>query len=761
MHSSERHRHHASSVKRPGRTRASLSALIMLGGLALGTTSSSHADTGCWPADINCDGMIDGADLGRLLALWGTDNATGDLDGNGTVDGGDLGLMLAQWGPVQPSPEVDLMASPKEFLVGDDLQVRFQVLVPPSSGDAVLDVQVLSTDQSGNTHDLAKALDNGNLLNGDDIAGDGVFSAMVSYQPTQPFQQDVTAKVFYASGMTVDSKAELIQAVQRLTPEEAHVIAEASAQAESLWKAYSDQFGETDEARARAAEAIAGLAGVEDAGITETGQNIWITFIHGIGGGVLTGPEGTRSGQSRKAPPRLATKRESRRPQVAPELATDPSEFVVASASSGGVASNQANDYVGSQNVLIWDAYNWEFAPFDEGPYLRDLYSNNECPSFNVDYLVNAETTVESVESFTNYDTIVMVTHGVVNGDGNVIFMTFDAANANSILEHNADLMLGRLGIINNSFTIRPSKITSLAGGFDDAIIYNGSCESSKNNTMQDAFFQMGATAYYGFTEVVGSPFAESSATQLFDGLLLNELANGPAFNAVQPKVEPIAVTPAGPAVFTQGGQQNLLYGSEPQNLDFENGLNAWSTEGDGRWLFQLGGWMPINGNRMGIISTGLGFSVDSGSIEQTLCLPANTTKINFNWSFFSEEFIEWCGPEWQFDDAFVVELEWAGGTVELFRRDIDGLCNQVFPTPLFFDQSQPDCNPQGDGWGSGANDCNVWTTDWTNTSINIEALAHQIGGGTATLRFRAHDVGDSLYDSAILLDDIQIVASD
>ena len=48
------------------------------------------------PADLNGDGSIGGADLGLLIAAWGT--AAGDLNGDGTTDGADLGLMIAEFG---------------------------------------------------------------------------------------------------------------------------------------------------------------------------------------------------------------------------------------------------------------------------------------------------------------------------------------------------------------------------------------------------------------------------------------------------------------------------------------------------------------------------------------------------------------------------------------------------------------------------------------------------------------------------------------
>jgi hypothetical protein len=49
------------------------------------------------PADINCDGIVDGADLGMILGLWWSTACTGcgaDLNHDGVVDGADLGLLL-------------------------------------------------------------------------------------------------------------------------------------------------------------------------------------------------------------------------------------------------------------------------------------------------------------------------------------------------------------------------------------------------------------------------------------------------------------------------------------------------------------------------------------------------------------------------------------------------------------------------------------------------------------------------------------------
>ncbi|MFO0874239.1 MAG: hypothetical protein U0575_09745 [Phycisphaerales bacterium] len=52
------------------------------------------------PGDLNNDGVVDGADLGGLLAAWGPcidPCCVADLNGDSTVDGGDLGILLANW----------------------------------------------------------------------------------------------------------------------------------------------------------------------------------------------------------------------------------------------------------------------------------------------------------------------------------------------------------------------------------------------------------------------------------------------------------------------------------------------------------------------------------------------------------------------------------------------------------------------------------------------------------------------------------------
>jgi hypothetical protein len=49
------------------------------------------------PADLNGDGVVNGADLGILLGGWSQPGVT-DLNGDGTTNGADLGVLLGSWG---------------------------------------------------------------------------------------------------------------------------------------------------------------------------------------------------------------------------------------------------------------------------------------------------------------------------------------------------------------------------------------------------------------------------------------------------------------------------------------------------------------------------------------------------------------------------------------------------------------------------------------------------------------------------------------
>lgn len=59
-----------------------------------------YGDDPCVPADLDCSGSVDFADILSLLSSWGPCglDCPADLDGSGSVDFGDLLIVLASWG---------------------------------------------------------------------------------------------------------------------------------------------------------------------------------------------------------------------------------------------------------------------------------------------------------------------------------------------------------------------------------------------------------------------------------------------------------------------------------------------------------------------------------------------------------------------------------------------------------------------------------------------------------------------------------------
>jgi hypothetical protein len=140
----------------------------------------------------------------------------------------------------------------------------------------------------------------------------------------------------------------------------------------------------------------------------------------------------------------------------------------------------------------------------------------------------------------------------------------------------------------------------------------------------------------------------------------------------------------------------------------------------------------------MGIISTGLGFTVDQGSISQTFCLTTSQTTLQLNWYFLSEEFLEYVGSIYQ-DYFQIILIDQSGNSHTLFYKAIDDIYNEYTLTYL----SPGIVFDRGDVYGTG----------WLNLSLDISAYA----GQSITLVFKSGDVGDSIYDTAILLDNIEI----
>ncbi len=160
----------------------------------------------------------------------------------------------------------------------------------------------------------------------------------------------------------------------------------------------------------------------------------------------------------------------------------------------------------------------------------------------------------------------------------------------------------------------------------------------------------------------------------------------------------------------------------------------------------------PANsaGGRFGLIHTGLGDASAQGLIEQTIVAP-HTRSATFaaRYNFVTTEFPEYLGTE--FNDSFIVELvHLQTGATEVLAR-FEGSLNQIFSESdqdtWRHVQFQSGTLPHQilDEAASGAGQTG-WITA-TRGGINLQR------GERYLVRFRVNDVGDRIFDSALLID--------
>jgi hypothetical protein len=148
----------------------------------------------------------------------------------------------------------------------------------------------------------------------------------------------------------------------------------------------------------------------------------------------------------------------------------------------------------------------------------------------------------------------------------------------------------------------------------------------------------------------------------------------------------------------------------------------------------------------MGIISTGLGYTTATGRIFQTFRVYPGQTTLTVKWNFLSEEFLEYIGSQYQ--DYYQIVMKAENGTeTVLFSKTIDQMAADFGATkedPGTLISVSPDITFDRGG---------VYMTGWQTSTFPVS----QFAGQRATLILRAGDVGDSIYDTAILLDDVSV----
>lgn len=645
-------------------------------------------------------------------------------------------------------------------------------------------VRVVIVGTNGTETDLAPLVDNGDLNSGDDIAGDGVYSGKFTVSEAKIGKLSYRVKSsLVASTIEVRSEIRSVSVVEHTS--DASFQAAIAIQTSGNQKLLAAAVKSDTDLKAAATSLAMELKtnpDVSEAAVSNSGMSVSVMYKNGIAGVIGEPRSGTKGAGSATVPLNMAMGRLTLKPESAPLFALDSGstisniytdncdQRVVANNATGNIprsaralaANTNTVPSVGSNRVYALAANYAGWGEDDDVPILANMLSQQPC--LDVTYkktTISGQGSVEDFKNLGDYGIVLISSHGDTHfttlGFNNfsaglplftgwapssaqvVIWSNMAATNA-AKATYEEDLKAGRLVLWGNTFGIMPSFIEKYTGKMANSIVYMSICRGSWNGTMANAFLANGAKAYLGYSDYVNVPFTITEGTNLFNTLITPGKTLADAFVPGHKDPGPLAAcSVCGPAEFRLFGTSSISAIADGlQNGDFESGVLAgWSAVGDGRVIAQLGiDASPQTGAYMAIISTGLGNTVQNGEISQIICL-GNATTLTYKWNFFSEEYMEFVGSIYQ--DSFIVTLEEAGmpGTMVVIQQStVDGLASGVSKVSVGFDI--------GD----------VYATGWRTTSFVIPA---QLVGKKVLLKFSTSDVGDSIYDTAVLLDSITL----
>lgn len=653
-----------------------------------------------------------------------------------------------------------LVITPQESIVNLNTQISAHIKVPPGL-DISDTIRLVKIAANGNVSDVAFLYDNGDLAyGGDEIKGDRVFSNRFNHSEPVKGQIKFKAIARLKSGGSgnIESDLAVFEVYNDINPSDMKALYTVQANAATQLNTYV--AGNQNNATTAINQLVTWLKAqpavqtVEQSGIT----NIEIIYKSGLRGGLiisLLGDDGLSDARGgfemdfaaateRPKAPEIPISKQTRGencPETKSALEFDP-------------------NIIGNRNVFIFAAFEaaWRH---NERPHIINILDSLACGDFQVNYVTNQNANIASLYDITSFGIVVFSTHGaggksIVTGEiADTLLPAYQTykpmmQGANPKIGISKNLVISKTGAVSvrsDVYKVYDSFISALPGEFPQSVILNNSCESIKTNKLRDAFINKGAKTYYGYTESTYGKFCVQVSRDVFITLAKNGKTTGEV--SMINTTYNVAPNPT----FKIEGSSTMKFALSLVNGNFEDYYMGWTRNGDGRIISQLGFISPTGGSYMGIISTGLGYTTQTGRMSQSFNIPANASQLSLKWNFLSEEFLEYIGSYYQ-DRFEVVLISEDLGEQVLLSRTIDGLAaefgasapSQEYPEGIPGDLIAVSPDIVFDRGG-------VYMTGWQTSDFDISAYK----GKCVTLVLRCTDVGDSIYDTAILLDDIKI----
>jgi len=649
----------------------------------------------------------------------------------------------------------ELILNPVGILVNQFTDVIINLIVPAEVEIPEGTARLARVDASGDVvEELGVLYDNGKLANGDEIGGDNIYSAILSFYETTP--GDVLLQV-EVEGLG-NSETKTLQVYSDLTPQEFGGLTDTQDAATDQFDAIlAGDINNIENAVSQTVQWLNAQPNVASAAY-DGSTSIRVEYTSGLHGGIfisledddgkLTTKGGIEiQGKSREEQQLIPVYKQTRGsidPRAAQNNAAD-------------IFANLDPKIIGNRNVLIYAPFESYFG-IDMAPTIKTILDSSDY-EFSITHLIDQQADIEAFRNSPAYGLVIVDSHG----SGGTEIGTGEQVDTSAVAykdSYKALLKAKKLAIWKNVtvsktgnvkkkadvYAIRPGFISGIPWEYPNSVIFNGSCESTKTNGLEQAFLGRGAKTYYGFNKVVNTTFCKNMADSATVRLAVRLKNTGEAFISGQ-------TDPKSPnAAYELKGQNDVHYPDSLVNGNFELGnMDGWTVEGDGRVISKLVTVNPTSGSYMGIISTGLGYTTSAGIIFQSFRIDENQSSLIFSWNFLSEEFLEYIGSSYQ--DLFQVSIKLKDGSEDiLLQKTVDwiaadfGASNGDPPVQ----GSLIDATAQGISFDQGG----VFMTDWQlDYTYDVSIYRGQV----VTLILQAWDVGDSIYDTAITLDDIKI----
>ncbi len=429
-------------------------------------------------------------------------------------------------------------------------------------------------------------------------------------------------------------------------------------------------------------------------------------------------------------------------------------------------------DYVTYKEKALFMLYCDEYASYyEEGAgYLlvnssKSIANKLQAAGFDTELRYNI--TVDDFKTLHEYQYIRIGCHGSYLNDTPYI-CTDDAVDNWDRKAHSADLKKQRVleaitvdeyGNLEGPFYwIHPDFFTHYYAEdpLKANIVHVSCCQGAYDSDLVDALLSAGADSVVAFDETVYTQYdcdlMEVMIPELLKGDSVEEALNDATEKVGYSDIEwfysnwPDEIPKSEVAICLVFGDENTVLHDSIVNGDFDapddlygNKVSDWKMYGDSRSIFKLSGIEPTTPSKMAIISSGFGSlnNQTTSCIYQTILVPEGATSLKFSYDVVSEEPMEYVGSKYN----------------DIFRADILNLDGEVLEN-LSYESVNTSTWYAIDGVNFPGGDDTTYHTRWNH--VETDAIS-EYSGQLVVIRFAVQDTGDSVYDTAAIIDSVVI----